>query len=1572
MDQTHGTGIGGWDPSSFAGETWNQQFAGSGLGFDQGAGGDSSYPNPDFLDGGAMDPQLSGADPQAGMYRPYEYYGQGDVWSGHPQPTAAPFAQDPSLQQQGYYGEQRHPTDANQAIDSRFTLGIQQENEFPSQLHSASNQQANSHHGFGHGVANGPGSAPNGYSQESTPQWQEQVPAGYGSGRQYENPLTAAQTSNISAPVSNGSHASFFPGHGAGASTMSGYQTEMHQHAPRDVPQVHPQFAATLNGQSRQPVPVASSPHAPAQVPARKATPQQHQQQIHQQAAQHTPQHAIPQQQPSQQSAQRPAQQPVQQPVQQPAQQPVQQSAQQPVQQLFQQSAQQPIQQPAQRPALHPAPQPGVGQHVFAQHPQQSAENTFSAGVKRGPSSEPQPPQGVAKKAKVLVAAAASSPSPSAQAQPQNVSDTICTINYRDASLVSSARGRPGARWGGVPNLVIGSAPVKLQKGTPTKRYVTLSTKGGKDPLFTKHWRAWTPAESLGNHADAYQKATNDLEFQRADIRLEIEMQRGANGLLTLVAFQSKRLDAPAEPICTDIKAVELLRFHPAHLRNQNVAKDACAEFGTFLQTKAGELKTALQAASDKPQAVQAAAKARTAKVQLERAIAEGLEAEPGNLFAGLSGSSRLVAVLNNVLVRLVNAGEANSSLAKVILRLYTRLTRVTSDQLEKLQMDKMRKKFGKEGDAETKALMAQVYDNASYNDDYESESESDSPGAESGARGKKAAPAQTRILSKQTAPGSDLKKTTTSSASKLATSTADSRKLSSALASSKTMASSNEPNKGASKATQKVPSTATGTKRSREDDAAGAEVRSSKKPATDTSSANSAKASSSGPKSLALAAGKTTIAKPSATTATSGSAVAQTKPRAALLLPGKARPAPKPAAPKPELARAEAQKSATKSESTLKAQPTPTAASAAKTAKPKPAEATKQVSATNSIFTSVMNEILADDDEKKIRTPAANGEKVDTPDPNETPQERERRLRKAKRRSLRVAFKSGDALEEIREFTRHPEEIADGRFARNARTDGRNKNSEESEMMKRLHGGQGIKAVEINDREWEEPIAINFTTIPQEKREETYITRGGLKAFATDEQKLTKERESNELMVIYHNRADIPHTPRSPPYEPSLSGGNAAHEVHLSPATPEYSEMLQRGKECKQWGPHHASRAAQSRLETKARPDYADFTKTMQSINSIADSYSGQAARQPEVHPHQPAVQPAVRDPRLWYEPTVAARRDQQTHELLASDRAKNWKDPDPHNQTLHRMSQHELDNDPKLQKVLANLQAIAASVHANRTENPVQATPAPQPAQQEAPQPVAVAVQETQAAAVDHSVAWAQYYAAQQQQQQAWYAQQQNSYTQAANPYLQAHATQAAQQQQTADSSLQYASILAALGIQQPAAQSQSPPTADQNTQIQAALMALAAGNQGQAAAPTPADPQSTQHLLDMMKLAANQNQAQYPYAQPAQGYASSRQERDGYGQGYGQSHQEREAHGQVHGSGGQERERDSFSRDRAERDRDHHRGTKGRNNGGKNEYIPEHLRGINRSLIGTKACAFWAKGQCAKGDKCTFRHD
>ncbi|KAK4104630.1 hypothetical protein N658DRAFT_184337 [Parathielavia hyrcaniae] len=1625
MDQSHAAGISSWDPNNFAGEAWDHQFGSAGLPFNQGADGDSNYPNPDFLNGGAINPQLSGGDHEAGLYRGFDYYSQGDVWPDHAQTSAATFAPDPSLQP-GFFAEQQHPTNANQAADGRYALEIhQQGNDFPAQLHSSASGQAESHHPFGHGVTNPVNSTPNGYSQGAISQWQEQVPTGYGAGHQFENPLTAAHTSNLSAPGSNASPAAFFPS----ASAMPGYQTDVHRQSPSTRP-AQPHFSAALNGQSQQPVGVADSPRVPAKPLARKVAPQQFSQQTPLQSPQPATQRPVPQQQPVEQPVQRPILPPVH--------------------QLSQQPPLQSALQPSPRPAPQPALQPNIGHRLPSQKPiplaqsaQQPSENNVAAGVKRNPTAEAQGAPAAAKRAKVVAQAPILIPPP-AQTHSQTVSDSstiqsavaaqtpsqpgpasLCSISHKDEALLASARGRPEARWKGVPNLVIASAPVKLQKGTPTKRYVTLTTKGGKDPLFPKAWRAWIPAECLGNHADAYQKASSDVDRQRADIRLDIDMKRAAGEvpadwwrktLRDRLGVAPQQLGPPAEPDLSSIKAAEIVRLHPSHLTNRQVASQACSEFADFLREKAGEAKVALtdladaqkKAKVDRAEVDSLTGKAELAKQQLERAITEGLGAEPGSLLANLNGQNKLVAVMNNVLIKQVNANQASSSLTKAILRLYTRLARFTPEQLEKLQMGRVRKKLDKDGDAEAKALMSLVYEKAEQKDDDESESEDDSPGPGAGGRPKKVA---SRAPSKQTVQGGESKRTTTASTTKPVTSTNDSAKFSSAGTTSKIMTSSNALSKTAPKAVQKTPLAATGVKRFREDDAAGAEARSSKKPATDGPSSIGAKPS--------LPLGKPPSAKPSTGTAASGSTGSLTKLRG--FLPGKVREVPKPAL-KPDSVKAEAQKVGTKLE-LAKPQSTipPLLASgsgAAKTAKPKTSEPTKQAPATRSAFSMLMDEIV---EEKTIRTPTVDKTKANGPDPNETPEERERRLRKEKRRGLRVAFKSGDALVEIREFTRHPDEIVEGNTGRNASTDGRYKNSEESEMMKRLHGGQGIKTFEVNDREWEEPTIVNFAShIPQEKREQTYITRGGLKTFETEEQKIIRERESNELMVIYHNRADIPPSARSPPYEPSLSGSSGSHEVYLPPTVPEYNEMIQRGREFGQWGPYGASRAAQMRLDGKGRPEF-----------------NGHALRQPEVRPQPPVLNPAPQDLRTWYEPTAAARRDQQTYELLTSDRARNWQDSDPNNLTYRRKTEEELDNDPKLQKILASLRKIAEQVQAeaalrDQAKPAPEVAPTPQPAQPEAPQPAAVAAQDAQAAAPDYSAAWAQYYAAQQQhqqQQQAWYGQQQqHPYAQAANPYMQAqHASQAAAQQpQPGDQNNQYAGIFAALGIQQPtAAQPQAAhPTADQNAQIQAALMALAAGTttaQGQAAAPVPAatDPQSAQYLLDVMKLAAaggggqaqaqpaaaaaaahnayQQYYSQAAAAAGAQGYGSAAEGygpgQGGYGQPQHQHQQERETpYGQqMYGdrdreqqqqrdSGGGYRDRDrDWDRDRGD-GRDHHRGGFGKgggrgggsgSGGGGDNNVPEHLRGIKSSLIGTKPCAFYAKGQCAKGDKCTFRH-
>lgn len=491
MDQGHGDGIGGWDPGTFAGEPWGHHFGGAGIAFEQDAGADGGYPSPEFLGGAPVSHQLgAGTDVQAGLYRPFSYYDQGDVWPAHGEAPAAAYGQDASLHP-AYYAEQRHPGDVSHTVESRFALDIPQGGDFPARLDGGPNQEANAHP-FGSSVVNGPESAPNNYAQGSVPQWSGHVPAPYGSSQQFENPIDNTQAVHLPAPGPSRSSSSFFPGRGSEAPTVASYQTGVQQQAQANAHPVHTQFVPNLNGQ-RQPTqaapaerlgPVAGSPHGAAQPPAQKAQTQQ------------------------------------------------------PPQQVIQQLSQQPRQ--AERAEQQPAAQPAADQPVFAQQSisqgqpvqqhQVLSEGRAIAGAKHARAPESEPPQGVAKKAKVLAPAAGNRASPSAQPQSEPASQPGCTVNYEDTSLLAGARGKDGAAWPGVPNLVIGPAPVQLRKGTPTKRYVTLSTKGGKDPLFPKLWRGWIPAESLGNHADAYQKATSDLDRQRADIRLKIEMNRAEAG----------------------------------------------------------------------------------------------------------------------------------------------------------------------------------------------------------------------------------------------------------------------------------------------------------------------------------------------------------------------------------------------------------------------------------------------------------------------------------------------------------------------------------------------------------------------------------------------------------------------------------------------------------------------------------------------------------------------------------------------------------------------------------------------------------------------------------------------------------------------------------------------------------------------------------------------------------------------------------------------------------------------------------------------------------------------------------
>ncbi|KAK4453746.1 hypothetical protein QBC34DRAFT_192836 [Podospora aff. communis PSN243] len=1587
MDQSHGNGMGEWDPNNFSNSGWDHQFANHSVTFDTHHGQDHSYPNPEaFLNADAhIDPQMSGPESQQALYRPFDYYNSGDVWTG-PGQTTTSYAQDHALPQ-GYYAQQpqsqtqqqplqqqqQPPSDSHphQTVDSRFALvDLPQSHDFPSHhLHASTPQDALSH-GFNNNVSNAQPPTANGYIQESMAQWSRvpaQVAGGYAPAREYDNPLATSQ-STIQVQGPRGSPSPYSSGHNPVGSGVPGYrgdghpqlntQSQQQQHHPLQQPQPHHQYVPEPSG-APQPGHTAST-HLPK--PAKTESLRTALQPVTQKPAALKPtiQQLLPQTYPTQTAPNR-----------------IHQTT------------------PSQTEQIQP----------MSFYPQTSGQGASPLGgsvapiAKRRPGSEMAEPRASAKKAKVADNAsdgspslpgsqASSAPAPTAtpmptatpsapsqvlhpQAQPPSapVSGHVLaaaaaptsplafapavrppdrSMPVLDEQLIKNAEQRENGTWPGVPNLAIGAKPVQLRKGAPSRRYVVVATKGDRDPLFPKSPFGWTPAESFGNHLAAYQKAKEDREFQKACLRLKLEVvERPSKDRADPQKFKEvfddywkklakdnndnnkERDKTPPEPDNTLMRLDEVCSIHPAFIDNTAVQQRFLGECSEILKEQAARDATKFmrlvelsKIKAKNPAEFNAAEFSKLRKQlepmfkQLEAVINRLLDKkEPPvpALLPQLAKKNGTAIRLNNILIRLINISEINCPLTKAILRLFGRFTAITRSDLETWKLTSSKIKLEAQGDSDIKDLISAIFQIAAKN----------GSGKDSPARDMK--------------PASTTKKAIKSTA------------------------------KTAPASTSASASASLGAKRVREDDANG-DGRSGKKQAIGAStpaSGNgstpatslSAKLSSSSAAAAAAAAAKA-LPKTTTSASTTAPAAATGPSKRSLLLPGKAVRAPTKVPVKPEPLKADTQKTSASTEQATKApaaktdapkpvpaktvatQPAPQAADTAKTARPKASEPPK-----SSKFAALMAEIY---EPAKVKAPEPTPVAA-AADPNETEDQKKRRLRKEQRRrlGLRVTFKSDDRLVEIREFTRDPEEIRFSAPVRDARSENRDKM--EGMALRKSHAGE--------IRPWEEPTAIDFEVIPQEKRDDTFVTRGGLKTFHTEQQKFNEDRETKELMVIYTDPADIPPTPKSPAYEPSLDYDDLSASVISLPETVVYDEIRQRIRERQHLGLRRSIEAALVRLDARSRPDYADFTKALQSVNSIADSYNGPPVT--NKHDIQSLAASAM----------SADDRDQQTYQLLTSDKAKNYRDPEPYDPARPRTARRHDYRDAGYQKVADKVEDLFAQFSMATAHS----QPAVQPtvAQQGAP---------------DYTAAWAQYYAQQTQQQQqpqaTWYNQQQQAaYTQPANPYQQPQsAAPAAQQQQSADASNQLSAILGALGTPSATSQPQYPP--QDPSQIQAAVMALLAGGQQQAQAPAlpqAADPQSAEYLLSIMNWAQAQGggamttSSAPPIPAPAyahdQSSAGSRSQQHGaYGQSsYGQSQQDREGYG---GSDNRDRERDrDWDRDR---DRDRHNNNRGGSGKGKYSDVPDHLRGINRSLIGTKLCTFYAKGQCAKGDKCTFRHE
>ena len=1481
-------------------------------------------------------------------------------------------------------------------MDSRFALvDLPQETEYQNHHTQIPERQEVAQGGFGHGAVLPRQQSADGYLQGHVSEQWQRVPmasSGYTTNGEFQNPLAMSQQVNHQQPVAHQSqHPN--PQH---PQIQQQQQVQRQQQQLPSQPQLHQQQLQHQQPQQRQtptPAPYQAGPgpvqggltgyHHPQghHTPEPQPTQTQYLQPIN---GQHVQNRASVAQLPAQRTTASPsplAHTPIQsaplqqKPVQPPVQQPIQPKiaprsvAQPTVQPMVQHAVQQVVQSPAHQAAqplqsAQPTPQhtpqphvqtlPQVSQHqappnqvpqtyqppisqsqpvqiqsVQAQttnQPIQSPKPNTISGVKRP--GDLQEMQALTKKPKVLQPASGIANNNSAitgvvsDVNGQSDGGEVAGYFTIDEDLLDKAIGTPGRTVPGVPYLAIEEAPAQLKKGPPTKRFVTIVAKPGKDPLFPGLDRGWTPAESLSNHAEAYQTAKEVLDRQRADIRLDIEMKRAKTDLPAdwwkklskgeLATDAKQRGSPPPEPTLTAVKAAELLRLHPAHKKNRKVLVHTSNEFGAFVADKIAALRAAPAfeklvkdvknkgkgSATLKPAAVETLKQSlQPFKTELEAAINEGLKVGDPVILRMVGERGVLPVRLLNLLIQLFNLGDATSSLAKAALRLFGCFTSLTPEQLEGWKFQTTKGKLEGLGDPEINELVATIIANAEKN-----------AGKESPVKSKKEA-------------SSDAKKSSTKTT---------------------------------------VPS----TKRAREDDTNG-DARAAKKPSTDgkprmaatTNSTSTAKTSSTGSKTTPAPMAKS-VSKPSAPTPAATTA----KPRAAFLLPGKARPAAKPA-PKPEPVKAEPAKPLIKTEPTKSSTPAPkpmasAANNAVKTPKP------KEEPPSSSRFAALLEEISAPKKIKADDSPPAES----APDPNETDEQRKRRLRKEerRRRGMRVAFKSDDQLCQIKEYTLFPEEIGPVK-ARDIRLDSK----AEGMALKKGHEGEL--------RPWEEPDLVDLTVLPEEVRKENYVTVGGMKTFRTEQQDIMGKRDKTELMIVYTDPSDIPPTPKSPNYEPSLddgSGSDLAYPVGL-----EYDELRHRASDQKLFGAHRAIIQARARRETQSSPGYADFAKTIKSIDSITSSYPAYpvaAQQQPAVVNIAPVAAakpegiPAIIVPVTAEPPEV---RDQRTYELISSERARYYRDPEPYDPINPKTVRRRDYPDPAVQQAADYVEEMVEWVKANVPEIKQQPLPVAPVVAVQAPAHAQAAQQAAAPADLNAQYA-AHYYAqlAQQgqhqdphvlQQQQAWYAH---------------HQQQQAQQQAQQQQQQQIAQLVAQLQVT-------SDP--QQVAQIQAAIAALATGVPQQQ--PNQAtDPQMAEYL----RMWAANGQGGAAHAQP------SAQQHGGYDpyQGglsyddHGRDLRERDPNSrdrdhwdnqqQHHGGGGRDNFRDRQDsrdgRDGRDQQGGHHRGDKPhwknkKNRGDRNgDDVPDHLKGINRSLIGTKQCIFWAKGQCAKGDKCTFRHD
>jgi hypothetical protein len=252
-----------------------------------------------------------------------------------------------------------------------------------------------------------------------------------------------------------------------------------------------------------------------------------------------------------------------------------------------------------------------------------------------------------------------------------------------------------------------------------------------------------------------------------------------------------------------------------------------------------------------------------------------------------------------------------------------------------------------------------------------------------------------------------------------------------------------------------------------------------------------------------------------------------------------------------------------------------------------------------------------------------------------ETPEEKARRERKESRRHLRVKFKEGSELEEIRLF-KHEQIEDEGRQDEMLR-DAHDDRSEGMMLKKRV-------SESIDDEEEYEPmdvevpypelVPIDFSSLEKQTHfGPSYTTRGGDLNFSTPEQRTQQRREEVELVAIYTDPSDIPPSAKEPP---QLNGSGEIRQYELKLPTEPW--FLQRLSMINQYGPESATQILLSQREQqnhhesqfrdpeqgRTNPSFSG-TATPSTVNSLLQQLSKPA--------QQTGIQPPTMSRPNWTE---------------------------------------------------------------------------------------------------------------------------------------------------------------------------------------------------------------------------------------------------------------------------------------------------------------------------------------------------